>query len=334
MEKYKKRILVTGGFGFIGSNFLNHFVPLYKDILFVNMDNFSHGSFLHNVSVKTQQCPNYVTTEYGKSDIGNKYHVNLAFTTYQITDVINFAAETHVDRSIQLADLFVKTNVVGVENLLKAFTQYVRYENDYNVFLQVSTDEVYGESTDSREQNSFNESDPIAPRNIYAASKAAAEHLVVAYGNIYGFKPRITRAGNNYGPNQDDSKLIPKMIKRALANEPFEIYGDGTNFRQWTHVEDHVVGLGYVLFGQNKGGVWNLAGKDKLTNNEVVAHIIEATGSKSVIKYIPDRPAHDFGYSIDCKKAREQLLWNPSIDFLVGIHKLSKEYELKQQKKG
>jgi dTDP-glucose 4,6-dehydratase len=249
------------------------------------------------------------------------------FINFAPTDVIHFAAETHVDRSIEHSSLFVNTNVLGTENLLKEFVRRDCHKKD-GVFLYVSTDEVYGGWADRR----WKEDTPLDPQNIYSATKAAGEHLVSAYGNVYGFNPRITRAGNNYGPNQDDSKLIPKMIKKALSNENFEIYGDGTNFRQWTHVEDHVVGLGKVLFARKTEGVWNIAGNDVLSNNEVVSHIIEATGSKSKIDYVPDRPGHDEGYQIDCSKIRYQLLWNPSIPFSQGIASLIEKYRLEHNK--
>lgn len=330
MEK-NKVILVTGGYGFIGSNFLNYWVPKRPQVTFVNMDNCHHGSDPKNISLEVQFSDNYVPSNKIYNDIRRKDHVDYVFKKNKITDVINFAAETHVDRSMEHSGLFVETNVLGVENLLKAFVQFCDFKNNQNVFLQVSTDEVYGEA--ERPELSWKETAPVAPRNIYAATKAAGEHLVTTYGNVYGFKPRITRAGNNYGPNQDDSKLVPKMIKKAIRNEPFKVYGDGTNFRQWTHVEDHVVGLGKVLFARETQGIWNIAGNDILTNNTVISHIIEVTGSKSKIEYVPDRPGHDRGYSIDCTNIQRHLLWNQSIAFNDGIRALVQEITTKQEKK-
>lgn len=324
-EFFRRRILVTGGLGFIGSNFLNKFVPLMPDTLFINMDAKKHGSDEGNVLVANEE--NYIQLRDWESEIADIYHVISIFEKYIPTDVIHFAAETHVDRSIEESALFIKTNVTGTENLLKVFVLNNCHVN--GKFVHVSTDEVYGDT--DRPECQWKETDPMNPRNIYSASKAAAEYVVRAYGNVYGFEPSITRAGNNYGPNQDDSKLIPKMIKRALEDKPIKIYGDGTNFRQWTHVEDHVTGLGKVLFGRETQGTWNIAGDDILTNNQVISHILTATHSKSEVVYVKDRPAHDKGYSIDCSKIKQHLLWNPSIEFISGIYKLVEDFRTKQQ---
>lgn len=327
IELYHRRILVTGGLGFIGSNFLNMFVPVMKKTLFINMDAKKHGSNEENIKVRDHE--NYIQLRDWESEITDIFHIVNVFEKYVPTDIIHFAAETHVDRSIESSATFVKTNVLGTENLLKVFVANNCQVN--GKFLHVSTDEVYGDT--DRPERQWKETSEMNPRNIYSATKASAEHIVRAYGNVYGFEPCITRAGNNYGPNQDDSKLIPKMIKRALEGKSIKIYGDGTNFRQWTHVEDHCDALGRVLFGRKTGGTWNIAGDDILSNNTVISHILTASGSSSGIVYVDDRQAHDKGYSIDCSKIKQQLLWNPSRDFIAGIYSLIEEYRTKQQKK-
>lgn len=329
MEKYKKRILVTGGYGFIGSNFLNNWVPKCPDYMFVNLDNCVHGSDRSNV--KVDNAENYVVHI---GDISRKETLDWIFGMYDITDVIHFAAETHVDRSIENSAVFVKTNVLGTENLLKCFVEWDCHK-DGGRFLHVSTDEVYGGWADVQ----WTEDTPLDPQNIYSATKASAEHLVVAYGNVHGIDYCITRAGNNYGENQDDSKLIPKMIKKALSGEPLEIYGDGTNFRQWTHVLDHVNGIMEVFnycsvesSRKRQQKIFNIAGDDILTNNQVVEHILRETKSRSEVKYVPDRPGHDLGYSISCKKLIEHTFWKPSIPFSQGIASLIEKYTIEHTK--
>lgn len=326
MKKNKRAedqvMLVTGGMGFIGSNFLNMFVPKYKNILFVNMDNLSHGSCLTNINKDVESAENYV---FYRGDISSREDVNEVMGKYDVKDIVNFAAESHVDRSVDNSGLFIKSNVTGVDNLLRAFVEW-KCADDGGIFLQVSTDEVYGH-IDIPGQ-AWVESDQCNPRNIYAATKMAAEHLVRAYGNVYGINYIITRSGNNYGPNQDDSKLIPKMIKKAFKNEPFDIYGDGENFRQWTHVSDNVRGIMDVLIYGSRDHAYNIAGDDILTNNQIISLIIEVTGSKSEIKYVPDRPGHDRGYHIDCSKILEHIGWKPSMSIKQELASLSETLRL------
>lgn len=285
-------------------------VPAHPDYLFINMDDLRHGSNRENIKPEVESAENYFFYE---GDISLIRDVGKIFSAYNITDVFHFAAETHVDRSSDQSALFISTNVIGTENLLKVFTGH----NCEGTFMHISTDEVYGEVVPG--EISWTEYSPIEPRNIYSATKAAAEHLVRAYGNVKGLKYIITRAGNNYGPNQDDSKLVPKMIKKALANEPIELYGDGSNFRQWTYVMDHVWGIWACFERGERGEAYNIASGDIMTNNDVVKKIIEVTKSSSPIVYITDRPGHDIGYSMNCTKLLEHTGYACVVDFETGL---------------
>lgn len=309
--EYNKRILVTGGLGFIGSNFLSRHVLSNPHFQFINLDAGRHGSNQNNLSPAIRSAQNYV---FVSGDIASRVVVDETMMKYKITDVIHFAAESHVDRSIDHSELFVMSNVYGTEILLRAFAEYAP---KHGIFLHISTDEVYGDAENTGEQ--WNEASLIAPRNIYSATKAAAEHLVRAYGNTHGINYIITRGGNNYGPRQDDSKFLPKMIKNALDGGVFEVYGDGTNFRQWTHVYDHVDAIMTLFESSKTGETYNIAGKDILTNNQVIELIVKMTNSSSKIVYVKDRPGHDKGYSIDCSKIRDDIGWTPSIDFEYGL---------------
>lgn len=327
IESFRRRIVVTGGLGFIGSNFINKFVPILSDTLFINVDAGKPGSSEENINVREHE--NYIQLRDWESEITDIYHLINVFDKYIPTDVIHFAAETYADRSMEGSSAFVKTNIVGTENLLKVFVTNNCHVN--GKFLYVSTYEVYGETDNFNSK--FTEDDGINPINIYSATKASAEHLVRAYGFMYGFEPSITRSCNNYGQNQDESRFIPKMIKNAVDGKQIRIYGDGVKSRQWTHVDDHVEALGRVLFGEGTGGIWNIAGNDIMTNNQVISHILTLSGSDSPITYVEDQQSCDAGYSVDCSKAAEHLSWAPSREFKAEIYRLIEEYRIKQQKK-
>lgn len=309
---FTKKILVTGGLGFIGSNFLNEIVKNFPNYLFVNFDLKTEVADERNVHDEIKALPNYV---FVRGDISIREDVDEVFFKYSITDVVHFAAESHVDKSIVNPNIFVKTNVGGTLNLLSSF-----YDNtdaySRGIFLHVSTDEVYGHAEDPERR--FTEDSPLEPRNIYSATKASAEHLVHAFGNTFGIRYVIVRPSNNYGPNQDLTKFIPKMVDAALNDRPLQVYGDGKNFRQWIHVKDTCWAIWNLMNEGVIGETYNIGGSEIFTNNEVARMIIEATKSQSEIRYIEDRAGHDRGYSISSEKTKKHINFDSSISFLGG----------------
>lgn len=306
-----KTILVTGGAGFIGSNYLNEFVPLYPEIKFINVDSLTYAGDLKNVLVSEQ--PNYV---FEKVDITNSESLENLFVIYQPDGVIHFAAESHVDKSISNPDAFIQTNVGGTNNLLRLAVKY-----GVKRFHQVSTDEVYGSL--GLNDPAFTENSPILPNNPYSASKASADLLVRSYVKTFGLDAVITRCSNNFGPNQDDTKLIPLFIKKLQAGEKVPLYGDGLNRRDWLHVKDHVRAIDLVFNKGTTGEIYNVGGNDELANIDLVKKLLSLTGrTDESIEYVEDRKGHDFRYAINSSKIQAELGWRPEISFEEGIKEL------------
>lgn len=304
----EKTFLVTGGAGFIGSNYLNKFVPKYPEFLFVNADALTYAGDLKNVHVF--KAPNYV---FEKIDIRALDQLEKVFKKYTPTGIIHFAAESHVDFSISNPSLFVETNVNGTHNLLLLAKKY-----GVERFLQVSTDEVYG--TLEAGDQPFTETTLLAPNSPYSASKAAAEFLARSYHKTFGLDIVITRCSNNYGPNQDKTKLIPLFITKLLVGEEVPLYGKGKNIRDWLHVEDHVDALDLVFHKGASGEIYNIGGNCEIENIEIAKKLIALAGrDESAIKRVPDRLGHDFRYAIDCSKIRRELGWSPKKTFEEGL---------------
>ncbi len=313
MDKQVK-LLVTGGAGFIGSNFINYILPRHLEIKVINLDKLTYAANLANLR-GVEESPRY---HFIHGDICDPTAVAKAFA-YGITHVIHFAAESHVDRSIAGPSVFMQTNIIGTQVLLDA-----ALANGIDMFIQVSTDEVYG-SIDP--PGRFTESSLLAPNNPYAASKAAAEMVARSYWRTYRLPVVITRCSNNYGPNQHREKLIPLTITKALRDEPIPVYGDGLNVRDWLYVEDHCRALDLLLQGGRPGEVYNIGGKFPNTNLEVVRSILSRLGkSDSLISFVSDRPGHDRRYALDSSKLERELGWQPQISFEEGLEKTLQAY--------
>ncbi|KJE28514.1 dTDP-glucose 4,6-dehydratase [Geobacillus kaustophilus] len=301
-------LLVTGGAGFIGSNFVRYMLEKYPNYKVVNYDLLTYAGNLENLK-DVENHPNYT---FVKGDINNRELVDYLVKTHEIDVIVNFAAESHVDRSITDPDIFVKTNVLGTQALLD-----VAKANNIKKYVQISTDEVYGTLG---ETGYFTEETPLAPNSPYSASKAGGDLLVRAYHETYGLNVNITRCSNNYGPYHFPEKLIPLMITNALEGKELPIYGDGQNIRDWLHVKDHCAAIDLVIHKGRPGEVYNIGGHNEHTNNEIVHLIVEKLGvSKDLIKYIADRPGHDRRYAIDPTKIMTELGWKPQYTFETGI---------------
>jgi dTDP-glucose 4,6-dehydratase len=302
------KLLVTGGAGFIGSNFVRFMVNKYPQYQIVNLDLLTYAGNLENLK-DIEDKPNY---KFVKGDIADRSFVNNLFEQEKFDYVINFAAESHVDRSITNPEIFVQTNIQGTLALLDAAK-----EIGVKKYLQVSTDEVYGTLGES---GYFTETTPLAPNSPYSASKAGADFLVRAYHETYGLPVNITRCSNNYGPYHFPEKLIPLMIINALHDKELPVYGDGLNVRDWLYVEDHCQAIDLVLHKGRDGEVYNVGGNNERTNIDIVKTILKQLGKpESLIKYVKDRPGHDRRYAIDATKLREELGWQPKHTFETGI---------------
>ena len=315
-------LLVTGGAGFIGSNFIKYLLTRTPSLKVVNFDVLTYaGNMANNEGMDVY--PNYIFVE---ADIRDRVAVENAFRRYKISHVVNFAAESHVDRSIQDPNAFVTTNVVGTHVLLDvAKTNWKlapedKYSTEYLPgvkFVQVSTDEVYGSLGST---GAFVEDMPLLPNSPYSATKASADLLVRAYHRTYGLPVNITRCSNNYGPNQFPEKLIPLMIYNCLKGKALPVYGDGTQVRDWIHVTDHCVAIEAVLERGQVGEVYNIGGNSERTNVDVVRLIVRTLGkSEGLIEYVQDRLGHDQRYAIDCSKIEHSLGWKPQRSFEQGI---------------
>lgn len=309
------KLLVTGGAGFIGSNFVRYMVNKYPEYHIVNLDLLTYAGNLENLK-DIETASNYT---FVKGDIADREFVNNLFAEQKFDYVLNFAAESHVDRSITNPDIFVQTNIQGTQALLDAAKNF-----SVKKYLQVSTDEVYGTLG---ETGYFTEETPLAANSPYSASKAGADLLVRAYHETFGLPVNITRCSNNYGPFHFPEKLIPLMIINALNDKPLPVYGDGLNVRDWLHVEDHCQAIDLVLHNGRNGEVYNVGGNNERTNIEIVKTILQHLDKpESLIKYVTDRPGHDRRYAIDATKLRTELGWQPKYTFDTGIEQTIKWY--------
>lgn len=301
-------LLVTGGAGFIGSNFIIQELGSHPDDTIVNLDALTYAGNLHNLE-EVAGNPHYY---FVHGNILNRELVSHLSSEYHIDAIINFAAESHVDRSIASPDIFVATNVQGTLALLD-----VARQQKISKFVQISTDEVYGALGPT---GAFTEQSPIQPNSPYSASKAAADMLVRAYHQTYGMNVNITRSSNNYGPRQNAEKLIPRMIQRGLAGESMPIYGDGANVRDWLYVNDNCHAIDLVLRQGRSGEVYNIGGGNERTNNEIVHLICENLHiSTQRIQYVQDRLGHDFRYALDSAKLASEMGWQPAMAFEKGL---------------
>lgn len=317
-----KNLLITGGAGFIGSNFIKYMFEQYNEYKIINLDLLTYAGDLNNLK-EINYCPNY---NFIQGDICDKSLIKNIFSKYKIDYIINFAAESHVDRSIKDSEVFIKTNILGVHNLLEICKNewqegtdkkgYPIYKKGVK-FIQISTDEVYG---DIGLKEKCTETSPIVPSNPYSASKASGELLVKAYYQTYKLPINITRCSNNYGPNQNIEKLIPLMILNALRNKKLPVYGDGMQIRDWIHVKDHCSAIDIILNKGRVGEIYNIGANNEKTNLEIIRLILKTLGkSEELISFVKDRPGHDRRYGIDNSKIVSELKWTPKCKFEKGI---------------
>ncbi|HSR16723.1 MAG TPA: dTDP-glucose 4,6-dehydratase [Ignavibacteriaceae bacterium] len=303
-----KNILVTGGAGFIGSNFINYFLSEHEDYFLVNLDKLTYAGNLENLK-PSEGKRNYA---FIKGDIANSDLVNFIFENYKIKYVINFAAETHVDRSISGSEIFYRTNVIGTNVLLEASRKF-----EVEKFIQISTDEVYGSLG---KEGLFTEETPLSPNSPYSSSKAAADIMVLAFHHTYGLPAVVTRCSNNYGSYQFPEKLIPLMIINSMHDKKLPVYGDGLNVRDWIYVADHNRAVEIVLEFGKDGEVYNIGAGNEMPNIKIVELILQQLGkSKDLIQFVKDRPGHDRRYAIDSTKIQKKLGWNPEYSFEKAI---------------
>lgn len=305
-----RSILVTGGAGFIGSNFVRMVLDEHPDTRVINLDKLTYAGNLENLA-GYQDHPRHV---FVKGDIGDSALVTDLADRYGIDAIVNFAAESHVDRSLMEPGVFIETNVTAVLNLLK-----IALDKRFERFVQISTDEVYGSLG---EEGFFTEITPLSPNSPYSASKASADMLVRAFGHSWGLRYNITRCSNNYGPRQFPEKMIPLMINNALHDKPLPVYGDGLYVRDWLYVYDHCTAVWKVLTEGRPGEIYNIGGNNEKKNLEVVGLILERLGKpESLITHVKDRPGHDRRYAIDSSKIMDELGWKPSVTFEEGIRR-------------
>lgn len=303
-----KNILVTGGAGFIGSNFINYILSKRDDYFIVNLDKLTYAGNLENL----KQSENNNNYTFIKGDIINVELIQHIFQRYKINFVVNFAAESHVDRSISGSKIFYTSNVIGTNVLLEAALKF-----KIEKFLQISTDEVYGSLG---AEGLFTETTPLSPNSPYSSSKAAADMMAQAFYHTYGLPVVITRCSNNYGPFQFPEKLIPLMVINSLNNKKLPVYGDGLNVRDWIYVEDHNNAAELVLEKGKPGEVYNVGSSNELSNIQIIKLILKQLGkSVDLIQYIKDRAGHDRRYAIDSSKIQNELGWKPKHSFNEAI---------------
>ncbi len=309
------KLLVTGGAGFIGSNFIRYMLGKYPDYEIINFDKLTYAGNLDNLA-DAESNPNY---HFIKKDIADSKAVE-GILSDGVNAIVNFAAETHVDRSLMNASEFILTNVLGTQVLLGAALKY-----GIEKFIQISTDEVYG-SLDS--EGYFTEDTPLAPNSPYSASKASADMLALSYHKSFGLPVTITRCSNNYGPYQFPEKLIPLFIANAMEDKPLPIYGDGKYIRDWIYVEDHCRAVDLVLHKGRDGEIYNIGGGNERENLWITEFILDYFHKpKSLITYVKDRPGHDRRYAIDATKIKAELEFEPAVDLETGLEKTIQWYE-------
>ena len=317
-ENKRMKILVTGGAGFIGGNFVHYMVNKYPEDMIVNLDKLTYAGNLETCK-PVEGKPNY---KFVKGDIADREFIFDLFKKEKFDVVVNFAAESHVDRSIEDPEIFVKTNVMGTTTLLDACNEF-----GIKRYHQVSTDEVYGDLPLDRPDLFFHEDTPIHTSSPYSSSKAAADLLVLAYHRTYGLPVTISRCSNNYGPYHFPEKLIPLMIANALNDKPLPVYGTGENVRDWLYVEDHCKAIDLIIHNGRVGEVYNVGGHNEKTNLEIVKIICkELNKPESLITFVGDRKGHDMRYAIDPTKIHNELGWLPETKFEDGIKKTIKWY--------
>ena len=318
-----KKIIVTGGLGFIGSNLID--LLLKKNFFVINIDKATYSSNYYNVK-EFKRSKKY---KFIKLDIKNRKFENILLK-YKPSGVFNLAAETHVDRSIDNPDSFIQSNIVGVYNLLESFKNFSK--KNKSKLIHISTDEVYGDILSGRSDEKY----PYQPSSPYAASKAASDHLVSSYVRTYNLPAIVTNCSNNYGPKQHPEKLIPKLIYNIFNNKPLPIYGKGTNSREWIYVMDHCEALIKVFLRGKKGEFYNIGSNKNLNNLQVTKELLKNTrksiklGNKVKINFVKDRPGHDIRYAINSNKIKKKLGWRPKTNFSKGI-KLTLDWYLKNK---
>jgi dTDP-glucose 4,6-dehydratase len=322
-EKMTKKILITGGAGFIGSHVVRRFVTNYPDYLIVNADKLTYAGNLENLS-DIESKNNY---RFEKVDIVNKEILSALFQKYNFDGVIHLAAESHVDRSITGPDEFVFTNIIGTLNLLNSSLKSWQKDFEGKLFYHISTDEVYGSLSD---EGYFTEVTPYAPQSPYSASKAGSDHLVRAYKNTFSLPAVISNCSNNYGPNQFPEKLIPLVINNILNSRPIPVYGKGENIRDWLFVTDHADAIDLIYHKGKRGETYNIGGNNEWKNIDLIIFLCrlmdkkllrETGSSEKLISFIKDRAGHDLRYAIDSSKLQKELGWNPAHKFEEGLNK-------------
>ena len=320
-----KNVIITGGLGFIGSNLIETLIK--KKYFVINIDKVNYASNYYNTK-NFYKLSNY---KFYKVDINNKKKIKTILAKYKPSAIFNLAAETHVDRSIDNPDQFIKSNILGVYNLLEIFREFQK-KNKNSKFIHISTDEVFGDVLNGRSK----ETDAYKPSSPYAASKASSDHLVYSYIRTYNLNGIITNCSNNYGPNQHPEKLIPKLIYNILNNLPLPIYGDGTNSREWIYVNDHCKALIKIFKHGKVGETYNIGSNQNVNNIKISKMLLEIAkkkilvGSKVRLKYIKDRPGHDKRYALNSNKIKNELKWSSTTSIKKGL-KITFEWYLKNQ---
>jgi dTDP-glucose 4,6-dehydratase len=328
MKQFDKKILITGGAGFIGSHMVRHMVKKYPNYFILNFDKLTYAGNLRNLEDVAER-ENY---HFIKADIIDKQTVAAVFNEFSITDVIHLAAESHVDRSIEGPMDFVMTNVVGTVNLLQAALDSWKNDMDQHVFHHVSTDEVYGSLG---QEGLFTETTPYDPRSPYSASKASSDHFVSAYFHTYGLPVKVSNCSNNYGSHHFPEKLIPLMIHNIVHRKPLPVYGKGENIRDWLWVEDHVKAIDVIFHKGRVGESYNIGGLNEWKNIDLVHFLCRLMDDKlgrlkgeseELITYVTDRKGHDMRYAIDATKIQNELGWKPTITFEQGLEQTVEWY--------